>query len=178
MTFKLRAQSFVEYALLVLLLAVVVIAALVLTGQITGQDLGIGSNLSTTPTPSAAPTSTSSTNTQILQDMFSRTLSYYQQHNSWPRTTSPYNFTDIGLNPADYSQPINGLYWSPNGSNIAVTNKSGDNLQVYVKKTDGTLVHVLDDWSIFCDVSSTVCYYHNITPGHQVDFSSIVVTNG
>ena len=169
-----------EYALLLILIAVIVILALVLMGKLTASDLSpdLMSGNSTLITPvnvTAAPGPLS--NQQILQDMYARTLSYYQLHKSWPRNWSPYNFTDIGLNPADYSAAINGLYFSPHGSNIGIANVKKDNYEIYVKKLDGTMVHLVNGWSIWCDVPTSVCYYHTIAPGNEVDFSTIVVTS-
>ena len=174
-----RGQSFAEYVLLLVLIAVIVILVLGLTGRLTASDLNVdfisGASRTTQDTITATPAPLS--NQQILQDINSRILNFYNLHNSWPRTWSPYNFTDVGLNPTDYSQAINGLYWSPHGSNIGIANRSGDAYEVYVKKLDGTMLHLVNGWSIWCDVPTSVCYYHTIAPGNEVDFSSIVVTS-
>ena len=175
-----RGQSFAEYALLLVLIAVIVILVLGLTGRLTANDLNanfISGSLAQTAPGNVTVTLAPLSNQQILQDMYSRISNFYQLHKSWPRTWSPYNFTDVGLNPADYSQAINGLYWSPHGSNIGIANRSGDAYEVYVKKLDGTMLHLINGWSIWCDVSTSVCYYHTIAPGNEVDFSSIVVTS-
>jgi Flp pilus assembly pilin Flp len=172
-------QSFLEYALLLVLVVIVILAVLLLTGRLTAIGLRFDFSSSQTPTigtAAATDTPIPLTTAAILQDMQSRIMAYYQLHHSWPRTWSPYNFTDIGLNPDDYSQPINGLYFSPHGSNIGIANKAGDSLQVYVKNLDGTMQHLIDGWSIWCDAASSVCYYHTIASGNEVDISSIVVT--
>ena len=101
-----RGQTFSECVLLQVLVAFIVVITLVLIGKLTAGGLTI--NFSSTSIPTSitnSPTATPapSSNAQILQDMTARILDYYQLHKSWPRTWSPYNFTDVGLNPADYS---------------------------------------------------------------------------
>ena len=177
---KNRAQALVEYIIIIVLIALVVLGVLYKLGLLSSDALG--KNASLLSSPEATKISETSTpsppdNDQILEDMKSRIQSFYEAHDKWPRTWSPYNFTDVGLDPVDYTSPINGLYWSPHGSNIGIANRAGDNYQVYVKKLDGTMVHLVDGWSLWYDVPSGQCYYHKIAPGNEVDFSSIVVTS-
>jgi hypothetical protein len=152
----------------------VVVATLAQTGHLTNDSLG---EFSGTLTPvSIEETPAGLSNAQLLQDLFSRINDFYQQQHSWPRNWKPYNFTDVALNPEDYAQLINGLYWSPHGSNIGIANVKGDQYEVYVKTVSGEMKHLTDGWSIWCDIPTQVCYYHTIAPVNEVDFSSIVVT--
>ena len=164
-------QGIVEYALIIVLIALAVIAALIGLGAATGNSLGLVAGKMATPTPG---TSTAA----IIADFNARMLAFYNLHGSWPRTWSPYNFTDIGLNPSDWSQPVNGLYFSPHGSEVAIANVAGDNLQVYVKDLNGNTLHLYDTWAIWCPVNSSTCYYHTVAPGNEVNISTIYTTGG
>ncbi|MCX6053476.1 MAG: hypothetical protein NTZ74_00895 [Chloroflexi bacterium] len=168
-------QSLLEYSLILVLIAIILITVLVATGNIVTQKLDI--NLTPAiPSLEGTPTVEPVTNAQILQDMFSRISTFYELNNRWPRTWSPYNFTDLNLNPTDYSQAINGLYWSPSGAYVKIANNIGDNYQVYARGLDGTMRHLYDGWAIFCSSTSSTCYFHSVAPGNEIDFSSIVAT--
>jgi Flp pilus assembly pilin Flp len=170
-------QTNIEYALLLVLIAVIIIAVVALSGSAIARQLGNVANI--LATPSGSPTTSISpyaTALQALADFQSRILNYYNLHGSWPRTWSPYNFTDLGLNPNDWSLPVDGLYLSPHGSDVGISNKKGDNLQVYVKDLNGNTLHLIDSWSIWCPVNTSTCYYHTVAPGNEVDISTIYVT--
>ena len=162
-------QGTVEYAIILVLIALVVIAALVGLGVVVGNKMGLVSAKMTTPGPGASTQA-------IIADFNARILAYYNAHGSWPRTWSPYNFTDIGLNPSDWSQPVNGLYFSPHGSEVGIANAVGDNIQVYVQDMNGNNLHLYDGWAIWCPVTSTSCYYHTVAPGNEVNISTIYTT--
>ena len=170
-------QANIEYALLIVLIAVIVIAVMVISGSIIANRLrGVANVLGTPSSSTSISTPPSATALQVLADFQSRILNYYNTHGSWPRTWSPYNFTDIGLNPNDWSQPVDGLYLSPHGSEVGIANRAGDNFQVYVKDLNGNTLHLIDTWSIWCPVNSSTCYYHTVAPGNEVDISTIYVT--
>ncbi len=170
-------QANIEYALLIVLIAVIIIAVVALSGSAIAKRLGDVANM--LATPSGSPTTSASpyaTALLDLADMQSRIMSYHNKYGGWPRTWSPYNFTDLGLNPADYAQPINGLYISPHGAEVGIANRAGDNLQVYVKDLNGNTLHLIDTWAIWCETTTSVCYYHTVAPGNEVDISTIYVT--
>jgi Flp pilus assembly pilin Flp len=178
----------VEYALLIALVAVVVTAVLLLLGpQIGNVFSGVGSSVSSesspapisSPAPSGSPTpSVTPTNGAIighLADFRQLIASYYSTNGRWPRSWGDYAFTDIGLNPADWSGAVDGIYWNPNGDKVGLANKSGDNLQIYVNDLNGNRLHLYDTWNIWCPAASASCYYHTVAPGNEVDISTISV---
>ncbi len=170
-------QASLEYALLLVLIAVVIIVVLTVTSTLISQRLGDVAAQLTTPTAGSTSPSVPSPNAlQVFADMQSRILAYYAKYGKWPRTWSPYNFTDIGLTPSDWSQPIDGLYLSPHGGEVGIANKLNDQYQVYVEDLNGQTLHLVDGWNIWCPVNSTNCYYHTVAPGNEVDISTIYTT--
>jgi Flp pilus assembly pilin Flp len=159
-------QGILEYALIIALIAVITIAILLIFGS------AIAKGFQTVVNFFQGSRSTG----QIIGDMQARMLSYYNANGRWPRTFSPYNFTDIGLKPSDYSQPINGLYFSPHGSEVGIANRAGDAIEVYAKDPSGRTLHLINGWSIWCPVNNTYCYYHNVAPGNEVLPGSIYAT--
>jgi hypothetical protein len=103
-------------------------------------------------------------------------MNYYNKYKSWPRTWSPYNFTDLGLNPSDWANPVDCVVWAPSGVNIGLANRVGDNIQLYVNKihANGQAFQLYDGWTIWCVANTSVCYYHTVAPGNEVDISTLV----
>jgi Flp pilus assembly pilin Flp len=167
--FSQRGQSKLEYALIISLVAIAALIALAfLTPQINAL-FKTAANLN----PAATAEEDALTTEQILADFQARIQAYYAQYGRYPRTWSPYNFTDIGLDPADWSLPINGLYFSPHGSEVGISNRAGDDLQVYVDDLAGNTLHLYDGWNIWCQVNTPTCYYHTVEDGNEVDIDTL-----
>jgi Flp pilus assembly pilin Flp len=95
--FSQRGQSKLEYALIISLVAIAALIALAfLTPQINAL-FKTAANLN----PAATAEEDALTTEQILADFQARIQAYYAQYGRYPRTWIPYNFTDIGLDPAD-----------------------------------------------------------------------------
>lgn len=164
-----HGQSKIEYALLISFVSLAAIVALTFLGPQIKSLFNAASNID----PAAQQAEDTPTTDEIIADFQSRMLAYYQKYGRWPRTWSPYNFTDIGLNPDDWDEPINGLYFSPHGGEVGIANRKDDNLQVYVDDLNGNTKVLYDGWSIWCPVGKPVCYYHTVAPGNEVDPGTI-----
>jgi hypothetical protein len=163
-------QATVEFVLILVLVVLIALVALGALGVVIRNSLGGASNAFTTVTPSSSSTA------QILADFQARIQDYYKKYGRWPRTFSPYNFTDLGLNPSDWDHPVNGLYFSPHGSEVGIANRKGDNFQVYVQDLNSKTLQLYDGWSIWCPVNSANCYYHTVAPGNEINISTLFVT--
>lgn len=165
-------QSKLEYALLLALVALVVVAALLLFApQISTAYFQAIANL---------PSGQEQESGQkpflgIMQDFLDRIRAFYAANGQWPRSWGAYRFTDLGLDPADWSNPVEGIYWNPNGDKLGLANRNGDNLQVYVNDLEGNTLQLYDGWNIWCVAGSGQCYYHTVAPGNEVDISTLVV---
>jgi Flp pilus assembly pilin Flp len=166
-----RGQSKIEYALIISFVSLAAIVLLTFLGPQIKSLFSTASELS----PAAEAGEETSSTEKIIADFQSRMLAYYQKYGRWPRTWSPYNFTDIGLNPDDWNEPVNGLYFSPHGGEVGIANRKDDNLQVYVDDMDGNTKTLYDGWNIWCPVSKPTCYYHTVAPGNEVDITTIRV---
>lgn len=191
-----RGQSFLEYALLLVFIAAIIIGALIVTGRLTGSALNIfggttpaenqTGTLSSTenasqtetpaminttvpaPTPTPAPASPAA----AVQDLFGLINDYYAKHSSYPNS-----FADLGLDSSASTQLVVGVAIDPQGSVVQFTNITGDSHQLYVQKLNGAMVQVKDGSAITCDIAANLCYLKTTAYGNQVDINSIVVTN-
>ena len=123
---------------------------------------------------SAASTSFGSVSSNLISLM----LAYYAKHGSWPRSWSPYNYTDLGLDPTTYAAAIGGLSYKPGGSTMGVSPASG--YTITVTGTSGqkfTLTYALH-WNLVYDATTGKWYYHTETAANQIDVSTLVVSGG
>ena len=110
---------------------------------------------------------------RIADDFLERIQAFHDKNARWPRTWGDFRFSDLGLDPAPWAVPVEGVYWNPHGSEIGLANKAGDNLQIYVKDFRGNWLHLYDGWNIWCRAEG--CYFHTVAPGNEVDISTLTV---
>ena len=124
----------------------------------------------------AAPlTSLGSTFAEIATSMIDLISKFYQQNNRYPRSWGDYVFTDIGLDPAEWAQPVNGLYYSPGGTRVTIQPAEGYILTM--KSTEGATLTLTPKlkWNLLYDVSDKQWYYHRKDPGNAVDINSLQI---
>jgi len=168
-----NGQAKIEYALLIVLVALVAIVVLALLGpQISEVYQSIVSQFS------SVEEEQKSSVVSLMEDFLSRIIAFQAANGKWPRSWGDYRFTDIGLNPADWAGPVEGIYWNPNGDKIGLANKPGDNLQVYVEDLNGNRLKLYDGWNIWCVAATGQCYYHTVAPGNEVDLNTLTVVAG
>jgi competence protein ComGC len=124
--------------------------------------------------PASSPlTSLGSTFTEITTAMISLISNFYQRNNRYPRSWGDYVFTDLGLNPPEWAQPINGLYYSPGGSKVTIG--PADGYTVTMKSLQGASLTMNPKWNLIYDMPTGQWYYHTITPQNSVDIKTLRV---
>jgi type IV pilus assembly protein PilA len=125
------------------------------------------------PSEATSPVASFSGQTSFLIQTL---LDYYAKHGSWPRSWQPYNFTDLGLDPAAYAAAMDGVTYSAGGSKVTARPTAG-----YVMTATGlngqqfVMTSTLS-WNFVYDATSGKWYYHRIDPANEVDISTMQVT--
>lgn len=114
---------------------------------------------------------------EISTNFISLMAKYKAANGSYARTWAPYNFTDLGLNPADWATAYGHIKYSPSGSVLNLTPDAGYSLQVNKSNGGGAQMTLTPDlkWSLVYNAADGKWYYHTISPGNQVDISTLVV---
>jgi type IV pilus assembly protein PilA len=114
--------------------------------------------------------------TSTTNNLIALELAYFAKHGSWPRSWAPYNYIDLGLDPAAYASPINGLTYTAGGTFVNARPAPGYKMSV----TDVTgKVRVMTSnlmWNITYDATGGKWYFHTTNPGDQIDISTLKVT--
>ena len=169
-------QGLVEYALLVALVAVVVVAVLLVLGA---RVSGVFSQvIASTAGPVAQPTAANAPTLAVLGDFLQRVRDFQTETGHWPRSWGDYRFIDLGLDPAEWAGAIEGVYWNPNGDKIGLANRVGDDIEIYVDDLNGNTLHLHDNWNIWCLAGSSSCYYHSLAPENEVDINTLTIVHG
>jgi prepilin-type N-terminal cleavage/methylation domain-containing protein len=103
-------------------------------------------------------------------------LDYYAKHGSWPRSWQPYNFTDLGLDPAAYAEAIEGIRYSAGGSKVTARPAPG---YVMTATGPGGKKFVMTsnlNWNFVYDATTGTWYYHTIDPANEIDISTMQIT--
>jgi hypothetical protein len=197
--FSWHGQSLLEYAILIVFIAAIVIGALIITGRLTASGLNIFGQTDTpaaenpnqtdlpastenslqTETPAITSTVTAPTPTPeagapaaVIQDLFGLINDYHAKYSSYPNS-----ITDLGLDSSSSTQLISGVAINLQNKTVNFTNIAGDSHQLYVQKLNGAIVQVKDGTAITCDLTSNLCYLKTAAYGNQVDINSVVITN-
>jgi type II secretory pathway pseudopilin PulG len=118
-----------------------------------------------------------STFSEITGNMIDLTQSFYDTNGRWPRSFGDYRYTDLGLNPADWSGVVyDGLIYGTGGSRLSI--KPGEGWAITVMGLDGVsrVLRPSDRWNLWYDMPTSQWYYHDITPSQAIDISTMQKT--
>jgi prepilin-type N-terminal cleavage/methylation domain-containing protein len=134
----------------------------------------IGCSLHYGQTP-AILTSLGSTFTEITTAMIDLIKKYVQQNGHYPKSSGKSAFTDLGLNPAEWTQPVNGLLYTPAGNQVLIKPATGYTLTI--KTTQGTTVTLTPalKWNLIYDVPTKKWYYKQKEDYNVVNISTLQV---
>ena len=163
-----KGQGLLEFGLLLVLVVAVVIGSLAMLGPgIGGQYQTILDNLGFGESAQRV------TYLTIIDDFLERINDYYDENGRWPRSWGDYAYTDIGLDPADWQDSVEGIRWGPHGADVGLGTDPGDDYMIYVSDLDGNEMRLYDSWNIWCVASSSKCYYHRVEPENEIDITTL-----
>jgi prepilin-type N-terminal cleavage/methylation domain-containing protein len=97
-----------------------------------------------TPKPTPKPlTSLGSSFEEITLSMIDLIEKYYQENGKYPRTGAKNKYTDIGLDPNEWKDAINGIIYTPQGDRITIS--PGDGYTFSLTSEKGKEIVVSDE---------------------------------
>jgi prepilin-type N-terminal cleavage/methylation domain-containing protein len=111
--------------------------------------------------------------TGMLIDLIQK---FYDKNGTYPRSWGDYRYTDIGLNPADWSKPVDGLYFTPGGTLVNV--KPAEGYIITVQGPDGKTLVLTEKlhWNLVYDMAGKQWYYHYKDPANAVNISTLKIS--
>lgn len=169
-----RGQALIEYSLLLGLLLLGAVAAITVAGA-TLSDKVDQVHKAVAAIADVQPEPVMTNLQREVNKLLERIQRFYNERGRWPRSWGDYAYTDIGLAPADYANPIDGVYVGPSGDKVSIGLKPGDKrVKVYVTDLNGNVRQLYSGWKIWC-LPGGGCYYHTVAPGNEIDLSTLVV---
>jgi Tfp pilus assembly protein PilE len=93
-----------------------------------------------------------------------------------PRSWGDYRYTDLGLDPDDWDDPVDHLYYTPSGTSLRISPEENYTITIdYVNGGSDTLTSNLN-WDIVYDATTDKWYFHSINPGNEVIYETLTVT--
>ncbi|NCB41863.1 MAG: prepilin-type N-terminal cleavage/methylation domain-containing protein [Clostridia bacterium] len=118
-----------------------------------------------------------STFSEISTAMIDRILQKYADDGNYGRTWGDYRYTDIGLDPQDWNEPILHIIYTPSGSTVRIKPEDGYRFIVedYVGAT--RVLTSSSNWNLLYDVKTETWYYHSISASNVIDINSLEIAN-
>jgi prepilin-type N-terminal cleavage/methylation domain-containing protein len=129
-----------------------------------------------TPTPQPKPkplTSLGSNFEEISKGMIDAIVAYYKKNGKYPRTGAKTKYTDIGLDPDEWKDAINGIIYTPQGDRILA--KPGEGYTFSVTSVSGKQVTVSGTSKIIYSMETDQWYSSSIKKGNEVNISTLKV---
>lgn len=117
-----------------------------------------------------------STFAEISDGMIQRLEAFYAANNHYARTFGDFVYTDIGLNPADWQNPISHIKYSPGGNRFSIRPEAGYQFTVTNKVTGNTMI-MKDSysWYLTYNLADKTWYYHTFLPENAIDITTLQV---
>lgn len=127
-----------------------------------------------TPQPKPKPlTSLGSSFEEISKGMIDAIEAFYEKNGKYPRTGAKNRYTDIGLDPNEWKDAINGIIYTPQGDRVSINPGTGYTFSV--TKVNGKQVTVSGTGKIVYSMETDQWYSSSIKKGNEVNISSLQV---
>jgi len=98
---------------------------------------------------------------------------FYEKNGKYPRTGAKNRYTDIGLDPNEWKDAINGIIYTPQGDRVSINPGTGYTFSV--TKVNGKQVTVSGTGKIVYSMETDQWYSSSIKKGNEVNISSLQV---
>jgi len=112
----------------------------------------------------------------ISSGMIALIIQRYENKNSYGRNWGEYSYTDLGLDPDDWKDPILNIYFKPGGSNLRIRPEEGYSFIVIDAYGTERILKSSYNWDLIYSDVNKKWYYHTIADGNEIDISTLVVS--
>ncbi|ADO84339.1 type IV pilin protein [Ilyobacter polytropus] len=120
-------------------------------------------------------TSLGSTFEEISSAIISLMETLVMETGKYGRTWGDYRYTDLGLDPEEWAEAIDHIYYKPSGSTLLIEPEDG--YTFIVTDSDGNTRELSStlNWNLIYDDSDGNWYYHTVDEDNIIDISTLQV---
>jgi prepilin-type N-terminal cleavage/methylation domain-containing protein len=120
-------------------------------------------------------TSLGSSFTEISNAMIDLITQRYISMGRYGRNWGDYAYTDLGLKPSDWANPVLHIYFKPGGSLLRIRPEQG--YTFYIKDLQGNTKKLpySYSWDLIHDAQDNKWYYHSVAAANLIDISTLEI---
>ena len=111
----------------------------------------------------------------IISTFITTVNTYYEENGSYGRSWGDYRYTDLGLDPEDWDEPVDHIYYRPSGSRFFITPEENYSFTIYNDDGDDFYLNSNYNWSIIYDFITEEWYFHSIDPDNLVNINTLEI---
>jgi len=100
---------------------------------------------------------------------------YFLDNGTYGRTWGDYRYTDLGLEPDDWDEPIQHIYYTPSGSTLKVKPEAGYEFVVYTPEDEMIVLKSTTNYSLIYSDLDELWYYYSISEENVIDITTLEV---
>ena len=112
---------------------------------------------------------------EIVPNLINDIAHFHAINGHYARNWGDYRFTDLGLDPSDWEDPILNIYYRPSGSNLLLTPAEGYEFSLYNEAGEHFLLRSTHNWNLIYNHENDTWYYHSIEEANVIDITTLVV---
>lgn len=118
-----------------------------------------------------------STLEDIVPSMITLIKDYALDHSgSYGRSWGDYRYTDLGLDPDDWDDPVDHIYYTPSGSTIRLSPEDNYTMTIDTVEGDTKTLTASLNWDIIYNAIDDKWYFHSIDPNNEIIYDTLSVS--
>ena len=114
---------------------------------------------------------------EISSAMISLIIQGYESTGYYGRTWGDFAYTDIGLNPSDWQNPILHIYFKPVGATLRIRPETGYSFTITDLYGTTRTLKSSYNWDLIYNDIDKKWYYHTISAENEIEINTLEISN-
>lgn len=114
---------------------------------------------------------------EISASMISLIVQKYNSMGNYGRNWGDYSYTDLGLDPNDWKDPVEHIIYKPGGSDLRIKPEDGYSFTVNSISGEEKILKASYNWDLVYNNVNKKWYYHSVAESNEIDINTLNVIN-